>query len=196
MDRKKILEVMSNSNGIISTKEATNYGISRMALHRLKEQGAIRSVSRGVYCLNDEMPDTMLIIQIRCKRGTFSHETALYFHDLTDRTPSQHVMTVPANYNTTSLKDLPVKFRYVKPTLIDIGRKKMKTTQGNELYVYDIERTICDIIRNKASMDVNIVNSALRQYANSKKSKFSLLMIYAKKLQMEKKVHATMEVLF
>lgn len=117
-------------------------------------------------------------------------------HDLTDRTPNHHVVTVPANYNTTKLMDLPVEFRYLKPEIVDIGRKKMKTPQGNEVFVYDIERTICDIIRNKSSMDTNIVNNALRQYARSKKSRFSILMIYAKKLGIEKKVHKTMEVLF
>lgn len=196
MDREKIIEIISNNNGVISTNDAMNHGISRMELHRLKKQGIIRSVSRGVYCLTDEVPDTMVIIQHRCNRCTFSHETALYFHDLTDRTPSHHVVTVPANYNTAKLKDLPVKFRYVKPELVDIGRKKMKTSQGNEVFVYDIERTICDIIRNKSSMDTNIVNNALRQYARSKKSRFSLLMIYAKKLGMEKRVSKTMEVLF
>jgi len=196
MDKEKILRIISNNNGIISTKDAVNYGISNMALYRLKKQGLIRSVSRGVYCLTDEIPDTMAIIQYRCSKGTFSHETALYLHDLTDRTPSHHVVTVPSNYNTSKLKDLPVKFRYLNPEVVDIGRKMMKTPQGNEVYVYDIERTICDIIRNKSSMDANIVNNALRQYARSNKSRFSILMIYAKKMGVEKKVRKTMEVLF
>ena len=38
MDREKVLEIINNSNGIISTKDARSYGISRMTLHRLKEQ--------------------------------------------------------------------------------------------------------------------------------------------------------------
>lgn len=196
MNKKKILEIMKNNNGIISNKESIKYGISRTALHRLKEEGEIYSISRGLYSLNDEIPDTMLVIQHRCKKGIFSHESALYFHELTNRTPSQHVMTVPASYNTTSMKDLPVKFRYVKLNFIEIGKKIMNTNQGNKIYMYDIERTICDLIRNKANMDVGIVNNALRQYANSNKSKYSLLMIYAKKLGIDKKVRNAMAVLF
>lgn len=105
-------------------------------------------------------------------------------------------MTVPASYNTTSLKDLPVAFRYVKSDFIEIGRKMMETNQGNMVFVYDLERTICDIIRNKNSMDINEVNRALRQYANSDKAKYSLLMIYANKLGMETKVRDIMGVLF
>lgn len=196
MKREKILEIINNNNGIITNKKALNYGITRTALHRLKEESVIYSVSRGLYSLNDEIPDTMVIIQSRCRKGTYSHETALYFHELTDRTPTQHVMTVPARYNTASFKDLPVSFRYIKPAYIEIGKTKMKTNQSNEVYVYDLERTICDIIRNKKSMEANVVNNALRQYAENKKHKYSILMIYAKKLGMEKKVRDTMEVLF
>lgn len=195
MKEDKILAIIRNHNGIISNKEALTYGISRVQLFRLKEKGLVRSLTRGLYCLGDEIPDMMLIIQTRCSRGTFSHETALYYHELTDRTPTEHVITVPASYNTTTLKNLPVKFRYVKPLYIDIGRKKMKTSQGNEVYMYDLERTICDIIRNKSSMDVSIVNFALREYARNSHSKISLLMLYAKKMGIEKKVRTTMEVL-
>jgi predicted transcriptional regulator of viral defense system len=193
--REEILEIINKNNGIISNKDALEYGITRVALHRLKEEGILRSVSRGVYSLNNESPDMMWIIQNRCRKGTFSHETALYFHDLTDQTPSEHVMTVPASYNTKTLKDLPVEFRYVKPEFIDLGKKKVKTNQGNDVFVYDLERTICDIIRNKESMDDHTVNYAIREYVYNKKSKISLLMIYAKKMGLEKKVRATMGVL-
>jgi len=196
MKKQQILEIMNSNNGVITNKKALQFGISRTALYRLKEQGVICSISRGVYSLKDEVPDMLVIIQNRCKKGTYSHESALYFHELTDRTPSNHVMTVPASYNTTSLKDLPVTFRYVKSELIALGKKKMKTSQGNEVYVYDLERTICDIIRNKDDMNINEVNSALRQYANSGSAKYSLLMIYAHKLGMETKVREVMGVLF
>lgn len=196
MKQQQILEIMNNNNGVITNKEASQMGISRTSLYRLKEQGAIYSISRGIYSLNDEIPDILMIIQNRCKKGTYSHESALYFHELTDHTPSSHVVTVPSSYNTTSLKDLPVSFRYIKSEFILLGRIMMKTSQGNEVFVYDLERTICDIIRNKRSMDINEVNNALRQYASSNKTKYSILMIYANKLRMEKKVRDVMGVLF
>lgn len=195
MKEDKILNIIRSHNGVISNKEALTYGISRVQLFRLKEKGLVRSLTRGLYCLNDEIPDMMYIIQNRCKKGTFSHESALYYHELTDRTPTEQVMTVPSSYNTTAMKNLPVKFRYVNPLFIELGRKKMKTSQGNEVYMYDLERTICDVIRNKSSMDASVVNFALREYARNRHSKISLLMLYAKKMGIDKKVRRTMEVL-
>ncbi|MCH4891114.1 abortive phage infection protein [Acidaminobacter sp. JC074] len=195
MKSYEILRIIDENNGVITVKDALKLGISRSSLYRLKDKGKLQLISSGVFSLMNEIPDVMFIIHNRCRQGVFSHESALYLHDLTDRTPASHVLTVPANYNTSSMKDLPVSFKYVKPQVIDLGRIKMISPQGNEILVYDIERTICDVIKNKSNMDKYLVNNALRLYAERRKSKFSLLMIYAKKLGIEKKVLDTMEVL-
>lgn len=62
--------------------------------------------------------------------------------------------------------------------------------------VYDLERTICDIIRNRESMDKAIVNSALREYQTLKNAKPSKLSIYAKKLEMQSTINKVMGVLY
>ena len=50
--------------------------------------------------------DTYFTTQAICKKGIFSHETALYFHDLCDRTPIKFQLTVPTNYNNILIKNL------------------------------------------------------------------------------------------
>lgn len=195
MTKREVLEYIMDNNGVITTSEAEENGISRMFLSRLKKEGLIVNISRGVYSLRDELPDMMYIIQKRCRKGVFSNESALYIHELTDRTPLKHVITVPSDYNASNLKELPVKFKYSKSSLIDLGKVTMKSPQGNDIYVYDIERTICDIIKNKSKIDKTIVNVALRQYADQRRNRFSILMLYARKLGVEKKVLETMGVL-
>ncbi|MEG1345075.1 MAG: hypothetical protein RSD14_06250 [Clostridia bacterium] len=49
--------------------------------------------------------DEYYTFQYKCPKAIFSHETALYFHDLSDRTPIIFMVTVPSNYNTRQLKD-------------------------------------------------------------------------------------------
>lgn len=195
MKSNEILEIFKMNNGILSNKDALQYGITRLQLHRLKEKGEIISVSRGVYTLVDELPDTMYIIQKHCQRGVFSHETALYLHEMSDRTPLKHVMTVPSNYNVTPLKKYSVKFRYVSPDLIELGKIRVKTNYGNFVYVYDVERTICDIINSRSSMDASIVNEAIRMYVATHKKKMAKLMLYANKMGIEKKLIDVMGVL-
>lgn len=63
----------------------------------------------------------MFNLQSRFKRGIYSHETALFLWDLTDRTPNRHYMTFPANYNLTKPKEENIRCVQCKETLYDLG---------------------------------------------------------------------------
>ena len=71
----------------------------------------------------------------------------------------------------------------------------MTSPFGMKIKVYDIERTICDIIKNKKKMDSEIFAKALKDYAKSKNKNLSKLAKYAKIMKIEKKVNEYMEVL-
>ena len=43
-------------------------------------------------------------LHLRCPQAIFSHETALFFHDLTDREPLAYSITVKTGYNPIWLK--------------------------------------------------------------------------------------------
>ena len=60
---------------------------------------------------------------------------------------------------------------------------------------YDLERTICDVIRDKDEMDKELYSKALKEYASSKDKNILKLIKYAKKLNVEKEVVELMEVL-
>ena len=71
----------------------------------------------------------------------------------------------------------------------------MTSPFGMKIKVYDIERTICDIIKNKNKVDGEIFSKALKEYARSKNKNLSKLTKYAKIMKIEKKVSEYMEVL-
>ncbi len=77
------------------------------------EKGLIERVARGVYIGEDTFEDQYFITQAICRKGIFSHETALYFHDLCDRTPIRYQLTIPSYYNTKLLKDKSYDFFYL-----------------------------------------------------------------------------------
>jgi len=54
----------------------------------LEDKGLIVKSVRGVYILPEVWDDEMFNLQSRFKRGIYSHETALFLWDLTDRTPN------------------------------------------------------------------------------------------------------------
>ena len=43
--------------------------------------------AHGIYLSKDAWVDAMYLLHLSCPQVVFSHETALFFHDLTDREP-------------------------------------------------------------------------------------------------------------
>jgi predicted transcriptional regulator of viral defense system len=145
--------------------------------------------------LVDEMPDELLSISLRTERLVFSHETALFLHGISDRTPFVHSITAPANrVPSPSLRE-ECKVYYIKPELFELGRTKLTTPFGNQVSCYDLERTICDIIRSRNKIGTETFLAALKQYAASPKKDLNRLNFYAKKMSLTNVVRQYLEVL-
>ena len=73
-------------------------------------------------------------------------------------------------------------------------KKKDFLDSGNIIRVYDLDKTICDIIKNKKKIEAEIFNKAIREYFYSKKKNTLKLYEYAKKMNIYNKVRDTFEV--
>jgi len=63
----------------------------------------------------------MYMLQCRYKQAIFSHDSALFLHDLTDRVPLQNTVTVKSGYNTENIKKSGAKVYMVKKELYEFG---------------------------------------------------------------------------
>lgn len=194
-DIKKVQKLLKKNNGVIETYQVEALKINNKVLTRMLEKGLIERVARGIYIESDTLEDNYLITQAICRKGIFSHETALYFHDLCDRTPIKYQLTIPSYYNTKLLKDKNYQFFYLKDELYEIGITEMKTPYGNKVKVYDLERTICDIIRNKKKIEIALFTDAMKRYAERKDRNSIKLHKYAKLFNIEDEVRKYLEVL-
>ena len=98
------LEYAAKHNGMITTSEAEHMGVFRARLSGYVVEALLERVERGVYCLPDVWEDEYAICAKRFPKGILSHGTALYLHDLSDRTPERVTMTFPRTYNATSAR--------------------------------------------------------------------------------------------
>ncbi|MBS4537833.1 type IV toxin-antitoxin system AbiEi family antitoxin domain-containing protein [Clostridium sp. D2Q-11] len=190
------MELIQNNNGFITSKEAAAAGINNKTLQRMQQLGEIERVEHGVYMDPNQMEDDYLLTQYRCKKGIFSHETALYFHDLADRTPFQMMLTIPSGYNTRFIKDKEkYKFFYIAEKLHSIGEMTMLTPFGNQVHVYDKERTICDCLKKKDYLDNDLVMEAVKRYFKIPGADYAKLLKYAEIFNIRDLVRRYMEVL-
>lgn len=191
-----IAEILKSNNGTLKASDARLAGISNKELQRMTRAGLLERISHGLYISPSDMTDVYLVAQYKCGKGIYSHETALFFHGLSDRTPLQLMMTIPSGYNTTLLKDkISYRFFYCKPNIHHIGISTARSPHGNELRVYDKERTLCDCIKKKSSLDSDLVLTAVKQYMRENGNDFAKLLSYAEMLGIRDTVRQYMEVL-
>ena len=196
MNNKDLLRELSDQGGnIITTKAAEDAGISRAMLSKLCKAGTIHRITKGQYILVDDMPDELLSISLRTEQLVFSHETALFLHGISDRTPFVHSFTMPANRVPSPALREECKVYYIKPELFELGKTTMSTPFGNQVPCYDLERTICDMIRSRNKMGTETFLAALKQYAASPRKDLNRLNSYAKKMCLTNVVRQYLEVL-
>jgi predicted transcriptional regulator of viral defense system len=192
---EKIRAIMKDQNGILLTSDLLKHGLPRTYLSILEKNGEVQRISRGVYSATGYMVDEMVVIQARYKGAIFSHETAAYMLDLTDRTPLFYSVTVPAGYNATSLKANGVKVYFVNRELYRLGSITLKSLHGNDIKTLNLERTVCDILRSRNEVDIQQVNEVLKRYVKEKGKDLDLLYNYAGQFRIQKIVREYIEVL-
>jgi predicted transcriptional regulator of viral defense system len=158
-------------------------------------KGKIQRVGRGVYKSPAAITDDMALLQAQYKKTIFSHETALFLLDLTDRNPLFFSVTVSSGYNATVLKAQGVKVYFVKPDLFSIGMIDAKTPGGKLVSTYSPERTLCDLVRNRNQIDIQMINGAFKRYVQRKDRNLDQLVEYSRLFRVEKVLRAYIEVL-
>ena len=195
MNYEKILKIVEKNKGYITTREVVNNGIERRFLTNMVKKGKLLRISKGYYGLPNYIADEYYKIAYKSNNARFSMATALYLHNLSERNPLIYNVTLPYGYSGILQKQKNIKLNYVNRNILDLGVIEMKSPFGMKIKVYDIERTICDIIKNKNKIDGEIFGEALKEYARSKNKNLSKLTKYAKIMKIEKKVSEYMEVL-
>ncbi len=187
--------LFEQNHGIVKTAQVLECGIAKHTLYAYAKKNGIEQAAHGIYILPDAWTDAMYILHLRCAQGVFSHETALFLHNLTDREPSEYSVTVKTGYNPASLKADGIKVYTIKKELHDVGVTTMSTSFGHMVPVYNAERTICDIIRSRSGIEMQTFQDALKQYAVRKDKNLRQLMHYAQMFHVEKLLRQYMEVL-
>ena len=181
--RQKLNNLIKKNDGLILTKDLEEKNIPREYLSIFLEEDKLEKIERGVYITPDTFNDEMFVIQQKNSRLIYSHETALYLHDLSDRDPLEYTVTVPYGYHNPYLKDENIKIHTVKKKLHLLGVMEKETIYGRKIKVYNKERTICDILKDRNNMAISMVNDAIKKYLTGKDKDLHLLLDYGDKLK-------------
>ena len=187
--------LLAEQDGMLQTSQAVARGIVKPIFYEYIKERKLEQVAHGIYVSEDTWIDAMFLLHLRCGQAVFSHESALFFHDLTDREPSPYAITVRRGYSTTRLKAEGLSVYTIKPELFDVGLSSGQTPFGHTVPVYDMERTICDLLRSRSRIEIQTFQGALKAYARRKDKNLRALMQYAGMFKVEKILRQYLEVL-
>lgn len=187
--------LVASGNGYLCTSQALSSGVSKPTLAEFVSKRKMKRVAQGIYLSEDAWPDELYQLSLSSARIVYSHETALLLHGLMEREPKYTSVTVNAGYNATHLRKKGIRVYQVKADVAELGATDVQTSFGNTVRAYNMERTICDILRNKSSMDIQIFQFAMKGYMASNQKNLNQLMVFAKRFQIEAAMRTYTEVL-
>lgn len=187
--------LLTEHDGMLQTAQVIASGIVKPIFYEYVKEKNLQQVAHGIYVSEDAWVDAMFLLHLRCNQAVFSHESALFFHDLTDREPSKYSVTVRRGYSPTRLKAEGLSVYTMKPELFDVGLSSGQTPFGHTVPVYNMERTICDLLRSRSRIEIQTFQGALKAYARRKDKNLRALMQYAGMFKVEKILRQYLEVL-
>lgn len=188
-------QMVEKQDGLLRTAQVVEARISKPVFYEYVKDRKMERVAHGIYVSKDSWIDAMYLIHLRFGQAVFSHETALFFHDLTDREPMPYTVTLKTGYNPASLKAEGVQVYTIKPELYGVGLTTAQTPFGHPVPIYDMERTICDLLRSRNRIEIQTYQEALKAYARRKDKNLRRLMQYAGVFRVEKILRQYLEVL-
>lgn len=178
-------DFVKRNNGIFKYTDLFELGYNQRQIKKLEQSGVIERVEKGIYSHKNYFLDPLKIYQMQNSKLIYSHETAAYLHDLTERFPRNLSVTTESGYHLRKKDKLNI--HYIKKELFLLGVEEVKDMSGNMVRTYDKERTLCDIIRNKDRIELQVYTEVIQNYFNGK-VKLNNLSRYARAMGMSKKV--------
>ena len=190
----KIYEIRKQfDTGTFTNKDIEKMGYNRNIISVMLNRGIIKRESRGVYVFSNVLKDEEYLFQLKYSKSIFCKDSALFLLGYNEKQNSGLYVTFKQGYNTKSLKEEDVLCNWVSEKYYDLGKTQVLTYFGNTLNVYNIERTICDLIRDKNYTKMYI-SKVIKMYLKTKGCNLEKLYEYAQMFNIEERVKTFVEI--
>lgn len=191
MNKNEMMVKYSNDNeGIIRLKDIIDLGISKQYCLEFLKKNNYERIARGLYVSADLWVDDFYVLSYKYSKAVYSHETACYLLDMSDREPLYYSVTLPHGYKVDYLTKQGIKVYTSTNDRYQVGIIEVTTPNGHVVRCYDPERTICDIFR--ISIDPQDKQVAVKEYLKKYKN-ISKLMQYAEIFKVDNKIKLYLE---
>ena len=136
----------------------------------------------GVYATLDTLAGGMIEIDTIVPRGILCLYSAWHHYGMTTQIPDSYYVAIGRKRRVRLPEAIDITLIYQKDELLEIGRSKTNI-EGFELSIYDRERCLCDAIKYRNKIGIDVMAEILNSYLSYPKKNLSLLPQYAKQLR-------------
>lgn len=191
------MNVFAENKKFITTSELKDLGYSYYKIGKLEEQGILSRVNRSTYenltYTGDE--NDFFSAEAFVPNGVICLMSATRYYELTNFLPDAVDVAIERKKKVSTLPEWPViRLFYFDPSRMDLGVTEVRDGD-NCFHIFDIEKTVVDIIYYRNKIGIEETAEVLRNYLKRRDRQIDRLYAYAKRLRCEKIVRTYLEVL-
>lgn len=145
---------------ILTYKECIEKFGNDYQLAKAVAEESVYRVESGVYSTERYSSELEVIVK-KYPNAILTGECAFYYHDLTDVIPEKYQIATKAK--AAKLLDARIEQIYVRDDLLQLGVAE-KEINGVIVKIYDKERMLIELLRNKNSMSYDLYKEILGNY--------------------------------
>ncbi len=186
---------LNKQHGIVyRTKDLHSKGYNNYVIKKMLSNGEIQKVCHGVYALDDIKLFRLTDINVMVENGIISLLSAAMYYELYDGSVSKCVLTISRDQKPPQIPYDIFSYIYISQDLYDIGLKVIDQN-GREIKIYELERTICDLLKHRNKYDKQIINQIFLNYLKRDDKDLDKLIAYSKQLRVYNVVKQYLEIL-
>lgn len=152
---------------------------------REAKEGEIIKVRNGVYATFDALANGMIDINAIVPNGILCLYSAWHHYGMTRQIPDAYYVAIERKRKVRQPEAVDITLIYQKQDLLDIGRTKA-IIDGIEVAIYNRERCLCDAIKYRNKIGIDIMAEILNSYLSYPQKNLNILQQYAKELRVYK----------
>ncbi|MBQ6133663.1 MAG: hypothetical protein IJI65_05895 [Lachnospiraceae bacterium] len=191
------VNAIAENKKFITTAELKDMGYSYYRIGKLEEQGILSRVNRSTYenltYKGDE--NDFFSAEAFVPYGVICLMSAARYYELTNFLPDAVDVAIERKKKVNTLPEWPeIRIFYFDASRMDLGVTEVRDGD-NCFHIFDIEKTVVDIIYYRNKIGIEETSEVLRNYLKRRDRQIDRLYAYAKRLRCEKIVRTYLEVL-
>ncbi|MGL5021107.1 MAG: type IV toxin-antitoxin system AbiEi family antitoxin domain-containing protein [Mycoplasmatales bacterium] len=176
------IELLIVKGVVFRTKDLNEQGFNNYEISKLLEEGILTKMYQGVYSICDLDKMQLSDINVIVENGIISLTSAAYYYKLTSGESGKITITLNREQKPPKLPQDLFNYYYTTSKFYSVGLKVIDQN-GRMVKIYDVERTVCDIIKHRSKYDLSLVREVIENYLQREDKDMDKLMHYAKELR-------------